>query len=357
MSHSSSSSSHKKQIFINLCDEEEDTASVWNCSACTAENEAQKLACVVCGTTQPSDEDVARALQRSDHDYLPRKKRVIEFSDEEMARALHEEGYKENKENRPRRAALSSDEEMARALQEEEDEENKQNRRRQAAADPTEEERRAPALLAAEICEQLRSAHIHEYGSVANFDHAEAFLERHARMLAASGSLSEVKILTVYHGTKRRENYSKIMDGNLKVPDGTVVLHATDTGVLRLFRCYSSTCPLVTNRSSSNSPHHYPHTTKFLLGYWGKGVYTSPNSSLALSYSGNQPVFVCLALPGRQLLASQEKHHGKPCEPGFDSHYAPGGQELIFFKSDQLFPIYLANSGQIAAATAEAKKV
>ena len=126
--------------------------------------------------------------------------------------------------------------------------------------------------------------------------------------------------LTVFHGTKR-DNFSKIMNGNLRVPDGRLLLHTTDTG------------------------------------YFGKGVYTSPDFGLALTYSANGPIFVCLALPGKQFLASQATHLGKPCQPGFDSHYEASGTELVFFESDQLFPIFIADGTQINAATAQATKV
>jgi hypothetical protein len=36
---------------------------------------------------------------------------------------------------------------------------------------------------------------------------------------------------------------------------------------------------------------------------------------------------------------------------GYDSHYAPGGGELVFFASDQLLPVFLADCQHIQAAT------
>eukprot|EP00037_Helgoeca_nana_P029937 m.364745 g.364745 ORF g.364745 m.364745 type:complete len:399 (+) comp28080_c0_seq24:214-1410(+) len=123
------------------------------------------------------------------------------------------------------------------------------------------------------------------------------------------------KILTVFHGT-RKDNFAKIIDGNFKVPDGKHVLHATD------------------------------------MGYFGKGIYTAPTSGMALSYAKDGAAFVCLALPGRQFAAQCPRDTGKPCSPGYDSHFAPGGAEIVFFESCQLLPCFLVSTENIAAATA-----
>ena len=61
-----------------------------------------------------------------------------------------------------------------------------------------------------------------------NHDHATAFLARHERMLGESDTQSAT-VLVVYHGT-RKENLRKIMEGNLRVPDGRSVVHTTDDG-------------------------------------------------------------------------------------------------------------------------------
>ena len=46
---------------------------------------------------------------------------------------------------------------------------------------------------------------------------------------------------------------------------------------------------------------------------------------------------------------------GKPCRRGYDSHYCPGGSELVFFHSDQLCPLFLADAQHIKAASAAAE--
>jgi hypothetical protein len=153
-------------------------------------------------------------------------------------------------------------------------------------------------------------------GLVVNYDHALRFLERYARELAASPRHA-ARILVVYHGTGH-QNFSKIVDGNLKVPGGgSGVRHATDNG------------------------------------FYGKGVYTTPDVNLALSYARGGCVFVCLALPGRQFSASL-RDRGKACRAGYDSHYGGHGKELVFFSSDQLLPVFLVDAAQAGSASAGA---
>jgi len=181
-----------------------------------------------------------------------------------------------------------------------------------------------PALLAGQVCEQLRGDHIHEHGSVVNYDHTIAFLEYHKREIAASRDES-ARILILYHGTREAKNVKSIIEGNLKVPDGVTLQHATDDGI------------------------------------WGKGIYTSPNFELSHHYAGggaDAVVFVCLALPGRQCVANMDmSDRGKPCRPGFDSHISPhGGMELVFFNSAQLLPIYLARKGDMKKAQDAAER-
>ena len=91
-------------------------------------------------------------------------------------------------------------------------------------------------------------------------------------------------------------------------------------------------------------------------GFYGKGVYTSPNAQMSLGYAAGGAVFVCLALPGKQYAANFPADQGKPLRRGYDSHYAPGGQELVFFASDQLLPVFLADAKHIKAATYAAEQ-
>jgi hypothetical protein len=54
-------------------------------------------------------------------------------------------------------------------------------------------------------------------------------------------------------------------------------------------------------------------------GFFGKGVYTALGPALALDYAAQEPVFVCLALPWRQLAAPL-LDKGRLCRPSLDSH-------------------------------------
>jgi hypothetical protein len=150
-----------------------------------------------------------------------------------------------------------------------------------------------------------------------NFDHAVKFFEMQAKMLARapvkrSGSRRgerSTPLTIVYHGTSRA-NFRKIMDGNLAVPDGRSVKHATDDG------------------------------------YFGRGIYTSTRHELAFAYAKDAIVFACLALPGKQHKATQKHDRGKPKRAGFDSHLGYEGDgcpQLVFFDSDQLLPCYLVD--------------
>jgi hypothetical protein len=262
-----------------------------------------------------------------------RKSRQQGDKDAALVQRLQE---KEDRAEASRKRSEFEDAGLAAAVLAEEEEQEeiargKRRRRKEAkeASNPSAE----PAMLAAQLCEYLRSAAAAPrlsggaasssfsssssssssssaatlpHGSIVNYDHAHAFLQRHAaELLGSTGAkdknegksthisadASSAKILIVYHGTAKT-NFSKIVDGNLKVPDGKAVLHATDQG------------------------------------YYGKGVYTSPQKELALRYAsaargGDGVVFVCLALPGRQYAAQYPADKGKPCHVGFDSHYSP----------------------------------
>eukprot|EP00656_Telonema_subtile_P055482 TRINITY_DN8601_c0_g1_i2.p1 TRINITY_DN8601_c0_g1~~TRINITY_DN8601_c0_g1_i2.p1 ORF type:complete len:446 (+),score=109.11 TRINITY_DN8601_c0_g1_i2:201-1538(+) len=175
-------------------------------------------------------------------------------------------------------------------------------------------------MLAAEVCERLRAAArdigLEHQGNIVNFDLCLEWLQRHSRHLdenQQSGS-RRTTVLTVYHGTSA-ESVDAIVDNNLKVPDGHRVRHKTDTG------------------------------------FYGCGIYTSPTFSHSEGYDANNSPFVCLALPGRQSEAFYPADQGKSCHKGFDSHYSSGGgDELVFFHSDQLLPCFRLTSAHLAAA-------
>ena len=190
---------------------------------------------------------------------------------------------------------------------------NAQRKRKVRQEEPAAEA--APAMLAARVCESLREAGLPR-GSVANYDLAVAFLARHAAELGRSKK-RETAIRVVYHGTNQA-NFRKIMEGNLQVPNGTTVRHANDSG------------------------------------YYGRGIYASPQFSYAQNYASNGPVFVCLSLPGKMKAVG--RRDGQPCTPGYDSHSGEKGQEHVFFSSDQLLPCYIVDKSNLNAANAAVAK-
>ncbi len=163
-----------------------------------------------------------------------------------------------------------------------------------------------------------------------NFDLAVQFFKKHARMLAAAkcparGKYKGTRTTTlgiVYHGTSKA-NFRSIMEGNLRVPDGRTVRHATDSG------------------------------------YFGCGIYTTPDPKLAFAYARDGIVFACLALPGKRYRASYPRDMGRPKNPGYDSHLGyegDGAPQLVFFDTDQLLPCYLVDRNNHHLAHAALQK-
>ena len=177
-----------------------------------------------------------------------------------------------------------------------------------------------PAGMAMRLVEALRDCGrdgLESKNTAVNFDHAVKFLETHERFLAncavaKSGprrGRRHTPLAIVYHGTSRA-NFRKIMDGNLAVPDGRAVKHATDDG------------------------------------YFGRGIYTTTRHELAFAYAKDAIVFACLALPGKMHKATQKNDRGRPKRPGCDSHLGyenDGCPQLVFFDSSQILPCYLVD--------------
>eukprot|EP00005_Dracoamoeba_jomungandri_P003913 CAMPEP_0174259430 /NCGR_PEP_ID=MMETSP0439-20130205/8254_1 /TAXON_ID=0 /ORGANISM="Stereomyxa ramosa, Strain Chinc5" /LENGTH=198 /DNA_ID=CAMNT_0015343311 /DNA_START=270 /DNA_END=863 /DNA_ORIENTATION=- len=110
-----------------------------------------------------------------------------------------------------------------------------------------------------------------------------------------------------YHGTAE-SNIESILERGLLVPEtgeGKDVSHATDTG------------------------------------YWGKGIYLSPNSQMSVGYCrGGKKLLIVSVLMGVSYQC-QNLIHGAQKQPGFDSHKAPGGNEWVIFDPAQVLPCYV----------------
>lgn len=73
---------------------------------------------------------------------------------------------------------------------------------------------------------------------------------------------------------------------------------------------------------------------------WGKGIYLSPDPSLAQGYASDGKMLVCSVLMGR-IFHCSEMMVGKACVRGFDSHMSPCEQEMVLFEAAQVLPCYL----------------
>ena len=144
---------------------------------------------------------------------------------------------------------------------------------------------------------------------------------------------SAAKICICYHWTPS-SNHQSIINSNLIVPDGKNVKHRTD------------------------------------IGWFGKGVYMSPDYRYAQSYGDNYccgdvkpKVFVCLSLPGRQFGATCLCSCGRSLKHGYDSHFSASlfcffcmyNKEWVFFDSSQLLPCCLVTIEDIHKANAIAQ--
>lgn len=120
----------------------------------------------------------------------------------------------------------------------------------------------------------------------------------------------------VYHWTAVK-NMHLVVDGNLKVPDGVSVFHATDDG------------------------------------WYGRGVYSSPNPTRFKAYGdGAKKTCMCLAVLGKTYVASYPKMLGKPLVTGYDSHVSDDAEhtEWVFFDNSQLLPLYFIKPAQLTRA-------
>jgi len=75
-------------------------------------------------------------------------------------------------------------------------------------------------------------------------------------------------------------------------------------------------------------------------GWYGKGIYLSPNPDLSLGYTQGGKMLVCSVLMGR-VFKCTERLDGQGCKRGYDSHESPCGQEYVIFNAAQVLPCYV----------------
>jgi aprataxin and PNK-like factor len=112
-----------------------------------------------------------------------------------------------------------------------------------------------------------------------------------------------------YHGTAET-NINSILEKGLLVPgkgDGKTVQHATDSG------------------------------------WWGGGIYLSPDSSLSIGYCrGGKKLLICSVIMGRRFNVT-ERMDGADLKENYDSHVACNGTEWVLFEPSQVLPCYLVS--------------
>eukprot|EP01088_Endostelium_zonatum_P004878 TRINITY_DN1623_c0_g3_i1.p1 TRINITY_DN1623_c0_g3~~TRINITY_DN1623_c0_g3_i1.p1 ORF type:complete len:408 (+),score=72.98 TRINITY_DN1623_c0_g3_i1:75-1298(+) len=130
------------------------------------------------------------------------------------------------------------------------------------------------------------------------------------------------------------ERYGK-RSGKSKV---RLAFHAT--GQDRVFGIVSSGL-VVPGSAMKNGEEEVKHRTD--NGWYGKGIYLTPEVKTAKSYG--RTLLVCAVLLGR-VFRAKTRMDGQGLMEGYDSHREPFwnkglGKEWILFSSDQVLPIYI----------------
>ena len=149
-----------------------------------------------------------------------------------------------------------------------------------------------------------RSGTIIRVKNVVKKDLAQAFEMQWMSFLQSYGDKSiDAKPKLAFHGT-RAEKIGSITDKGLLVPGTLGVTHATDSG------------------------------------WYGKGIYLSPNPDISMGYTQGGKMLVCAVLMGK-IFKCPARCDGSPCKPGYDSHESPCGGEYVLFKAAQVLPCYV----------------
>jgi len=169
------------------------------------------------------------------------------------------------------------------------------------------------------MIEMLRDiAKQHNVNCIVNLALAQNFVSKYLSICKLRGlELGRPQIC--YHWT-RQQFFDPIKKTGLKVPDGKKVKHMTDTG------------------------------------YYGKGIYMSPDPVYAQGYGyGAKLFFAALALTGNQYSAKYPRDLGCSLKNGYDSHFSSDRinaatkipNEWVFFKPEQLLLCFQIKLDQV----------
>jgi hypothetical protein len=75
-------------------------------------------------------------------------------------------------------------------------------------------------------------------------------------------------------------------------------------------------------------------------GFWGKGIYLSPNASVSIGYCRGGSVLLINAVLMGKIFKCTGLINGQPLVAGFDSHTDPSGNEFVLFDECQVLPCY-----------------
>jgi hypothetical protein len=198
------------------------------------------------------------------------------------------------------------------------------------------------------------------YGTLA---HTRTHTRPHVWLTGGLGSYAEeARPRLGFHGTPEA-NIPNILQQGLLVPGTHGVINRTDDGTQPM-PFYSFLLPAIDVRVRARGSG---------LGYYGAGIYLSPDARTSLGYAGGcGKLLVCAVLMGR-IYKCEDLMHGAPCTPGtsaqidasieshsylatppaadpsmwvhvtpfsaaagFDSHMSPCEGELILFEAAQV---------------------
>ncbi|ELR21503.1 Poly(ADPribose) polymerase catalytic domain containing protein [Acanthamoeba castellanii str. Neff] len=294
------------------------------------------------------DEEVARALQREEHE----RAADIERKDEQLAHLIavqerRQEALRRRRRqeqtiaaaDEARRRREADDAEYARTLQEQFDAEKKGDAEVKRMMELMEEEEASMSLIRQllghekqfrghhhaedlmkhsddQLCEALFAGNINEFLTedtrqvtdikrVLQVELVRRFMAKWLELKRTYGSYAEeARPRLGFHGTPEA-NIPNILQQGLLVPGTHGVINRTDDG------------------------------------YYGAGIYLSPDARTSLGYAGGcGKLLVCAVLMGR-IYKCEDLMHGAPCTPGFDSHMSPCEGELILFEAAQVLPCFV----------------
>eukprot|EP00042_Codosiga_hollandica_P036063 m.272465 g.272465 ORF g.272465 m.272465 type:complete len:473 (+) comp54795_c0_seq3:208-1626(+) len=180
-----------------------------------------------------------------------------------------------------------------------------------------------------EVRQRVSGYSITRIENVVRVDLATNFLKARSAMKGRSRKPVESST-SRYNRSKNLANPDRIQRAiELKHldPDPVIAYHGTTARVM----------PLIVQQGL-RMPKEVGHRTD--SGYYGAGMYLSPDPLLSLGYSENQRLLICAVLLGKPFMCP-DMMHGASLQRGFDSHISPGHNEYVLFQPSQVLPLFV----------------